>query len=67
MIPRPKKILTVILFLLISMVCVAQKDVPPPPQPSDVPPPGLSLGVSTIALLLGGLFYGVKVLLFRNK
>lgn len=58
------KILTSLLFLLISFVGVAQT-MPPPPQPP--PPPGLPIDSGILAMMVLGLFYGVYKLLKANK
>jgi len=54
-----KKTLASILFVLISFVCFAQIDgVPPPPAPPT--PPGTPIDGGIIALLIGGVLYGIK-------
>ncbi len=55
-----KRITASILFLLISIVCVAQAPPPPGPPP---PPPGLPIDSGVIIALAGALFYGVKKLI----
>lgn len=57
-----KRILASILFVLISVVCVAQGsgDMPPPPQPP--PPVGLPIDGGVFIGVLVALFYGGKKL-----
>ena len=64
MIIQNKRIIASILFVLISVVCVAQS--PPPPG---TPPPGLVLPIDGGVLfgLFCGLFYGAVKLLKRDK
>lgn len=60
-----KRILASILFVLISFVCIAQGDVPPPPGPPV--PPGFPIDGG---LLLGAFFalvYGTRKLLKSKK
>jgi hypothetical protein len=59
-----KKILTSILLMLISFVCMAQK-IPPPPAPPP-PPPGLPIDGGVLLGVCFAIFYGVKKLL-SNK
>jgi hypothetical protein len=61
MIIQNKRIFASILFVLISVVCVAQGGDPPPPQPP--PPPGLPIDLGVYAGMLFGLFFGIKKLL----
>jgi len=67
MIIQNKRIIASILFVLISVVCVAQASPPPPGTPG--PPPGLALPIDGGGLfgLCCGLFYGVVKMLNRNK
>jgi hypothetical protein len=58
------KILTSILFLLISFVGMAQT-MPPPPQPP--PPPGLPIDSGVLVVMVLGVFFGVYKLLKANK
>jgi len=48
-----KKIFASILFVLISFVCKAQPDFPPPP-------PGLPIDGALPILILAGLIYGIR-------
>ncbi|TGV02203.1 PID-CTERM protein-sorting domain-containing protein [Flavivirga rizhaonensis] len=59
-----KRILTSILFVLISFVCVAQD--PPPPGPP--PAPGfLPIDGGVLLGVIFALFYGVRKLMITNK
>lgn len=65
MIIQNKRKIAAILFVLISMVCLAQGTDPPPPG---APPPGPGLPIDG-GILIGAciaLFYGVKKLLKNN-
>ena len=61
-----KQILTSILFLLISFVCLAVPP-PPPPQPGGPTPPGLLIDEFLIYGVAFALIYGVKKILSFNK
>ncbi len=63
---KNKRILTSILFILISFVCVAQGsgDIPPPPQPP--PPVGLPIDGGIFVGVIVALFYGVKRLIGKQ-
>jgi hypothetical protein len=56
-----KKIIASILFVLISFVCIAQKEgTPPPPIPPPVPP-GLPLDGPIMYILIAAcLLYGIS-------
>ena len=58
-----KRILTSILFILISFVCFALEDPPPP----STPPPGLPIDGGLFVGVLFALFYGVKKIIRNNK
>ncbi|GGD17880.1 PID-CTERM protein-sorting domain-containing protein [Hyunsoonleella pacifica] len=58
---QTKRILASILFVLISVVCVAQGSGPPPPGPP--PPVGLPIDGGVLVGVLVALFYGGKKLL----
>ena len=64
MIIQNKRIIASILFVLISVVCVAQASPPPPGAP---PPFGLPIDGGVIFGLCCGLFYGAVKLLKRDK
>ncbi|APY10931.1 hypothetical protein BWZ22_06615 [Seonamhaeicola sp. S2-3] len=60
-----KRIFASILFVLISFVCVAQGQLPPPGLPP--PPPGLPIDGGVIFGVVVAIFYGVrKILVFRK-
>lgn len=63
MIIQNKRIIASILFVLISVVCVAQS--PPPPGPP--PPPALALDGGVIFGLCCGLMYGAVKLVKHKK
>ncbi|GAA4268855.1 hypothetical protein [Hyunsoonleella aestuarii] len=66
---RNKRIFASILFVLISVVCIAQqtKDGNNPPQPlPPPPPPGLSVGVDATFLICLALIYGTWRLLKKD-
>ena len=54
-----KRIIASILFVLISVVCVAQK-LPPPTPP---PPPGLPIDGGVLFGVSVAIFYGAKKIL----
>ncbi|WP_303316706.1 hypothetical protein Q4Q34_07835 [Flavivirga abyssicola] len=58
-----KRILTSILFVLISFVCVAQ-DPPPPGPPAPI---GLPIDGGVLLGVIFALFYGVRKLMINNK
>jgi hypothetical protein len=61
-----KKILASILFVLISLVCVAQGTNPPPP-PSAPGPPGTPIdGFTGLAVIIGAI-YGVTKTIKNSK
>ncbi len=61
-----KKKLASILFIIISTVCVAQVDNPPPPEIQDTPP-GLPIdGFSSVFVVIGA-FYGVRKVIKNSK
>jgi hypothetical protein len=60
-----KRIFASILFVLISIVCVAQ-GVPAPPPPGPPPPPGFPIDGGVLLAACFGLFYGAKKLLKTN-
>lgn len=59
-----KRILTSIIFILISGMSFGQPDVMPPPGPP-VTAPGLPIDGGVLAGVLVGLFYGAKKVLKR--
>ncbi|KJD34030.1 hypothetical protein PK35_04660 [Tamlana nanhaiensis] len=59
-----KRIFASILFVLISLVCVAQNNPPPPGPP---PPYGLPIDGGVIAGAVVALCYGVKKLVLGKK
>lgn len=60
-----KRIFASILFVLISVVCVAQGlPTPPPPGP---PPPGLPIDGGVLFGLAFAFFYGIKKLVFNKN
>ena len=66
MIIQNKRIFASILFVLISYVCVAQNN-PPPPAPLNTPPPGLPIDGGVIIGAVLGLFYGAKKLITKKQ
>lgn len=52
-----KRITVSILFVLISTVCLAQGESPPPPGPP--PPVGFPIDGGVLIAVFVGLFYGV--------
>lgn len=60
-----KRKIASILFVLISVVCVAQ-DLPSPMSPMATPPPGLPINGSILLGAFVALCYGVKKLLKNN-
>ncbi|MEW4922155.1 hypothetical protein [Algibacter sp. 2305UL17-15] len=60
-----KRIFASILFVLISVVCVAQGSEPPPPLPP--PPFGFPIDGGVILGAIIGLLYGGKKLLINKK
>jgi hypothetical protein len=60
-----KKIFASILFVLISLVCVAQGGDPPPPMPP--PPPGLPIDGFTSLALVVGAYLGIKKTIQNSK
>lgn len=65
MIIQDKRILASILFVLISVVCVAQEFPPPPGPPS--PGPGLPIDGGVLLGAVAALFYGVKKLVSHKS
>ena len=59
-----KRIFASILFVLISFVCSAQGNMPPPPLPPSFP--GLPIDGGVIIGACVGVFYGAKKLLKRS-
>ncbi len=59
-----KRIFASILFVLISIVCVAQGSEPPPPLPP--PPPGTPIDGGVLTGVCFALVYGVKKMLKRS-
>ncbi|MDO7172087.1 PID-CTERM protein-sorting domain-containing protein [Mariniflexile sp. AS56] len=59
-----KRIFASILFVLISVVCAAQTQPPPPGIP---PPPGLPIDGGVLIGVCVGLFYGAKKLVFNKN
>ncbi len=59
-----KRIFASILFILISVVCVAQG---PPPPGAPPPPPALLIDGGLLYGMAFALFYGVKKLLRKRK
>ncbi|QCE41246.1 PID-CTERM protein-sorting domain-containing protein [Psychroserpens sp. NJDZ02] len=70
---KTKKIISVlVLFLLISTVCVSQVSTTPPMPaapggPRSIPPPGLPIDSGLIVLVIIGIIYGVYKLLSSRK
>ncbi|WP_282134947.1 hypothetical protein [Seonamhaeicola maritimus] len=65
---RKKRILTVVLFVLVSHLSFALgggDGTPPPPSPP--PPPGLSIGVNAFFLAGLALILGIKRLLKKER
>ena len=60
-----KKILASILFVIISVVCVAQSAVPPPPETNDVPVLPID-GFTGVAVIIGAI-YGVRKTIKNSK
>ena len=60
-----KRIITLILFVLISFVGVAQGTPALPPPGPPAPPPGLPIDGGVISGIVFALFYGAKKLLFK--
>jgi len=60
-----KKFLASILFVLISVVCIAQEGQPPPPTPP--PPPGFPIDDALPLLFILALFLGIYRKLKLNK
>jgi hypothetical protein len=65
MIIQNKRIVASILFVLISFVCAAQTEDPPPPGPPSAY--GLPIDGGVLLGVCVGLFYGAKKLLFKNN
>ena len=65
MIVQNKRIIASILFVLISIVCIAQGEGAPPP-PAPPPPPGLPIDGGVLVALGVGLFYGTKQILKKR-
>lgn len=61
---QKKRILASILFVLISVVCLAQG--PPPPGPP-VTPPGFPIDGGVLLGMLVAMFYGVRKLMYNHK
>ncbi|NJX13937.1 PID-CTERM protein-sorting domain-containing protein [Tamlana crocina] len=62
-----KRIFASILFVLISVVCVAQGGPSMPPPPGAPPPPGLPIDGGVLYGVVFALFYGVKKMLFNKS
>lgn len=62
------KIIASILFVLISFVCIAQSNEPPPPVDANrpPPPPGLPIDGGVLFLAGIGLAYGASRLLKKQ-
>jgi len=63
---KNKRQIACILFVLISVVCVAQKTEPPSPLAPMATPPGLPIDGGVLIGAFVALFYGVKKLLKNN-
>ncbi|WP_347175188.1 PID-CTERM protein-sorting domain-containing protein [Polaribacter uvawellassae] len=61
---KNKTIVITIAIIIISLNGYAQMVPPPIPPP---PPPGLPIDGGLIYLLIGGLIYGVKKIISKNK
>ena len=58
-----KKLASLFLLLLFSLIMIAQGTVPgPKPPPPVPPPPGLPINSGLLFLLIAGIVYGVKKL-----
>ena len=64
---KNKTLIATALFLIISIVGVAQQFVTPPAPDERVPPPGLPIDGGILVLVVLGLFYGVYKLLSKSK
>ncbi|AUC74641.1 MULTISPECIES: PID-CTERM protein-sorting domain-containing protein [unclassified Olleya] len=63
-----KSLSALVLFLLISTVCVSQGTPPPAPlESARVPPPGLPIDGGLIILVVVGIVYGVYKLISLKK
>ncbi len=60
MIIQNKRKFASILFVLISIVCTAQKMPPPPAPMGPTPPPGLPVDGVVLFVLVIGIIYGIK-------
>jgi hypothetical protein len=60
-----KRLFALILFVLISFVCISQ-EVKPPPQPDPPGPPGNPIDGGVLIGACFALFYGVKKLLGKK-
>lgn len=58
-----KRIFASILFVLISVMCVAQSVTPPTPMAPPPPPPGFPIDGGVLMGVCVALFYGAKKLL----
>ncbi|PIB33196.1 hypothetical protein BFP78_02745 [Gaetbulibacter sp. 5U11] len=63
---KNKTLIATVLFLMISIVGVAQIVTPPPPA-QQVPPVGLPIDSDIIVLVVVGLLYGVYKLITKRK
>ncbi|MEM5540919.1 MULTISPECIES: hypothetical protein [unclassified Olleya] len=63
---KNKTLIATVLFLIISIVGVAQIVTPPPPA-QQVPPVGLPIDGNIIVLVVIGLLYGVYKLISKRK
>lgn len=66
---RKRRILTLVIIVFIGVLCFAQKGGPtPPPPPTGGPsPPGLTIGVDTLFLVVLALCLGVRKLLSQSS
>ena len=58
-----KRLFASILFVLISFVCMAQEEIPPPGPP---PPPGVPIDGGVLLGACFAIFFGVKKILGKK-